>query len=437
MKHLEMVRGVEEHRRGMKMSRGLASFVEGCAELVEADVEVDANEGTKIAGQFDTDSGMSQSKSKSDSIRGESITSTQTSVSSVERKDVEYSNALARTEEEILASHARTDSQSTQPGPEADSQLNSFAGTSNTHSSLGQTDPPLGDEISESSSMKIVFSRAANLIREAFEIDGGAVFYDAQRGWGNLPLHQKQGLRTGSSAEDSHTSGDELHSPVELHENQKGEIGLSEESQEVPQEASPGYGSAGDGVFSRSSTESDKRVEILGFSTADASSINADQYPGPQAFLPFDEKSLQKLLLRYPRGKLWILDSDGAVSSSSEEEFLEPQHKDPAQHAKDMIKRKARSARVKSDAKFLSTHFPGVRQLLFVPLWDSGANCPYFHGFDFSWGLSFYELSANPNADFGVTHRARSLALGMFCLVNRAHPCFKQTKRTSVLDSFW
>jgi len=45
MKHLEMVREVEEHRRGMKMSRGLASFVEGRAELVEAEIEAEGGEG--------------------------------------------------------------------------------------------------------------------------------------------------------------------------------------------------------------------------------------------------------------------------------------------------------------------------------------------------------------------------------------------------------
>ncbi|RAL59836.1 hypothetical protein DID88_000465 [Monilinia fructigena] len=58
MKHLELTREVEQHRRGMKMSRGLASFVEGRAELEEADMEAEDGEGTKIVGQFETDTGI-------------------------------------------------------------------------------------------------------------------------------------------------------------------------------------------------------------------------------------------------------------------------------------------------------------------------------------------------------------------------------------------
>jgi hypothetical protein len=63
MKHMEMAREVEEHRRGMKMSRGLASFVEGRAELAEADMEAEDNEGSRIAGQFEEPS-ITKTRSK-------------------------------------------------------------------------------------------------------------------------------------------------------------------------------------------------------------------------------------------------------------------------------------------------------------------------------------------------------------------------------------
>jgi hypothetical protein len=369
MKHLEMVREVEEHRRGMKMSRGLASFVEGRAELAEAETEAEETEGTKIAGRFETDSGITRSKSKSGSMHG-SISSNQASVSSVERKEKEYSNTLTKTEEAILASHTQSDSQSSRPGVEVDSQPNSFSGTSIAQSSpnQGTQEPSPIEDLSEASSMKVLFSRAANLIREAFEVDGGAVFYDAQRGFGDPQLHQKPGPKARTSHEDSHTSGDDLQSSSEQHEDQDKSL----------QQASPGSSKGsispgvGEGMFSRSSTESEKTVEVLGFSTADASSIHGDEYPGPQSFIPFDEKALHKMLTRYPRGKLWTFDSDGAVSSSSEEDVIKPRHRDPVQTAKDVHKRKIRSARAKSDARFLSVHFPGLRQLLFVPLWDAG-----------------------------------------------------------------
>jgi hypothetical protein len=254
----------------MKMSRGLASFVEGRAELVEAEIEAEATEGTKVAGHFETDSGLARTKSKSGSAQG-SISSNRASVSSVERKEREYSNALAKTEEAILASHARSDGEILRPPLEPESHPNSFGGTSVDQSSPNQDTLEVNpDDLSEASSMKVLFSRAANLIREAFEVDGGAVFYDAQRGFGDPQMQQKSGLSAHSSHEDSHTSGDDLQSSSEQPEEEKSPHQTSPVS---AGRRSPGLGSA-EGVFSRSSVESKKTVEILGFSTAEASSIH-------------------------------------------------------------------------------------------------------------------------------------------------------------------
>ncbi len=273
--------------------------------------------------------------------------------------------------------HTQQDSQSTRPDLESASQPVSFAGTSVTVSSprgghglldkSGST-PGDGDEMSEGSTMRLVFSRAANLTREAFEVDG-CVFYDAQRGFsseihrkseGSHPLFQHDGQQ------ESQTSGDELQSSREqIPENV--EI-KSPGLLQTPGE-SPGLSEGG---YSRTSIDSKKPVEVLGFSTPDVSSIHGDTLPCPQSFKPFEEKALHTLLQRYPRGKLWTFDSDGAVSSSSEEELYKPRQNDPVQRSRDLHRRKARSARNKSDAKFLSRHFPGVRQLLFVPLWDAG-----------------------------------------------------------------
>jgi signal transduction histidine kinase len=364
MKHLEMAREVEEHRRGMKMSRGLASFVEGRSQLIEAEADADDGEGTKIAGQFETDIGIGRTRSKAGSTK-ESIHSVVGSVSSVECKEKEFSAALLKTEERIMAHDIQTGgAQSMRPVYESGSQSNSFGGTS-----ISVLSPPIdptenvaspADTLSEGSTMKVLFSRAANLIREAFEVDGGAVFYDAQRGFGDL---QKPGSPISPKREDSQdATGDELPS--------------SSEFQSDPDDKSPddkGNSSGlGEGMFSRSSAESKKLVEVLGFSTARASSIHGDEYPGPHSFTPFPEKALHTLLSRYPRGKLWTFDSDGAVSSSSEEEIFETFRRDPTQRALEVQKQKKKSARAKSDAKFLLRHFPGVRQLLFVPLWDAG-----------------------------------------------------------------
>ena len=374
MKHMEMVREVEEHRRGMKMSRGLASFVEGRAELIEAEVEAEDGEGTKIAGQFE-DTGIGRSKSKG-STRGSVVSI----ASSVERKEREYSAALSKTEEDLLASQRQSETHSSRPDLGSVSQPDSFGATTMSLSSPqdnpDKTTLSPSDDLSETSSMKILFSRAANLIREAFEVDGGAVFYDAQRGFNSDGSRKSEiafDLRSQDSQQESQTSGDDFQPSGDsysdpLEGSPRGDR-TPQRTPPVSDRYSPGLA---EGRFTRSSTESTKAVEILGFSTSDACSIHGDALPGPQAFKPFDEKALHTLLRRYPRGKLWTFDSDGAVSSSSEEDTFKHRSKDPIQLQKDLQRSRARSARNKSDARFLSRHFPGVRQLLFVPLWDAG-----------------------------------------------------------------
>ena len=52
MRHFEIVREVEAHRRGMKMSRGLSSFVSGRSELAEDEVDA-GDQGERVAGQFE------------------------------------------------------------------------------------------------------------------------------------------------------------------------------------------------------------------------------------------------------------------------------------------------------------------------------------------------------------------------------------------------
>ena len=372
MKHMEMAREVEEHRRGMKMSRGLASFVEGRSELAEADMEAEDNEGSRIAGQFEEPS-ITKTRSKG------STASAIGSAASIERKEREYSAALAKTEEAIMEfqDHTpKTEPTSSRPDFGSISQPNSFGGTSISVSSPNDTHDklsPASEDASETSSMRLLFSRAANLIREAFEVDGGAVFYDAQTGFSsNAGQHEpsspfvRDDSQTDSLADSSHTSGDDQGSSGEQISDQDAKISSPTL---LPQRGSPGLGEV---TFSRTTKDSGKSVETLGFSTADASSIHGDSLPGSQAFTPFEEKALHTLLRRYPRGKLWTFDSDGAVSSSSEDETFKRIRRDSDERRNDLRRRKVRNQKAKSDARFLAKHFPGVRQLLFVPLWDAG-----------------------------------------------------------------
>ena len=365
MTHMDMARQVEEHRRGMKMSRGLAAFVEGRADIAETEMDTDTpdGEGIKVAGQFETGNGTAalangraHPKPGTGLTRGHSATS---STSSIAQKEKEYSAALAAAEREIMASP--------EPPPilrAPDSGSFSIATNSESvHSPAVDLETPNHEHKGEVPSTKMLFSRAANLIRETFEVDGGCVFYDAQKGFNLVP---KPSPKSPLSRQTSYLSnGSGLMVPGDR------DYGQNEGSL-----ADSGFSELGEGIFSRSATDSRKAVEVLGFSTANSSSINGDEYPipdqDPQSFIPFHQKALHTLLRRYPRGKLWTLDADVAITSSSEED-LEPAsiNEDPEQHLKDMERRKLRKARSRSDARFLARHFPGVRQLLFVPLWDS------------------------------------------------------------------
>jgi hypothetical protein len=377
IKHMEIVREVEEHRRGTKMSRGLASFVEGRAELAEADMNAENVEGTKIAGPFAIGSSIDRTKSKGSTP--DYVTSAIGPLANIERNERQYSAALSRTEESTLESHGlagQSESPDSRPDLESVSQLTSFGGTSIStsppHNTHDRSSPE--DGTSERSSMRLLFSRAANLIRESFEVDGGAVFYDAQIGFsssmneksepGHTILTEDRHMR--SLADSSHTGGDDPVSSSEQHSD--GDVKVSPPAF-APQSAWPELREA---TFSRKAGESVKTVEVLGFSTEEASSIHNDPLPGPQVFTPFEQKALHTLLRLYPRGKLWTFDSDEAVSSSSDGETFSRSPRDLFQRSKGIRQRKLGSQKTKSDAKFLAKHFPGVRQLLFVPLWDAG-----------------------------------------------------------------
>jgi hypothetical protein len=365
MRHMEILREVEEHRRGMKMSRGLASFVEGRTQLVEEEMGTEDEEGSTVAGQFEEIQATPRTKSiTSQRSRSESQ---RASISSVERKEREYSNAILKTEEAIMASSGRGSTTLPVDQREAISEIPSTTSfdismkvpspgadaTSTKAASPGSASV----EESETSVLKNLFSRAANLIREAFEVDGGSVFYDAQRGF-NSQYSQQSSPQSSVIAEHSSEESISNSESIEPKDHRQGHR----------QARLSSSGSSSGGMFHRSSNDSERNVEILGFSTPTAASVHGDPYPGGSSFLQFDEKSLHGFLRRYPRGKLWTFDQDGCISSSEEDTTLPQELRAPA-HTSGQIRRKR--ARAAAEAAVLLKHFPGVRQLLFVPLWDA------------------------------------------------------------------
>lgn len=346
MRHLEMNRDAEERRRGMKMSRGLASFVEGRSQLTEDDIDIEDDiamgneEGERVAGQFQT---ISNIETKSVPTNAVSEKAASTTASEIETKERNYSNEMLHRQEAIM-SDARTACQSR---PISYAELSDSSIPLSSVRPTGPVDqmassPPE----SETSVMKTLFSRAANIIRESFEIDGGAVFYDAQKGFASeYGQESDQGSEAVGSTQKS-TADNGLDG-----------LSRASTSTETQYQNSPSeqYGKGN----TRRSIDSDKIVEILGFSTAGASSIHGDSLPSPDVFNAFDERSLHLLLRRYPRGKLWTFDEGGVISSSDDDTQVQIRKSNTGEEDN----RQGRRSRAAGEARFLLKHFPAVRQL--------------------------------------------------------------------------
>lgn len=77
------------------------------------------------------------------------------------------------------------------------------------------------------------------------------------------------------------------------------------------------------------------------------------------------ERLLKSLLTRYPQGKLWFFDVDGSNLSAEDESPFAKQLPEVVSKSNGLIRKQ-------TETKLLQLTFPGVRQLLFVPLWDAG-----------------------------------------------------------------
>lgn len=88
--------------------------------------------------------------------------------------------------------------------------------------------------------------------------------------------------------------------------------------------------------------------------------------PGPDgAFTALSTSDITKLIKRYPRGKLYLFDGDNQLSSSeSGEERTDTATEGPPRRSK-------RTKTTRGEVTMLARHFPGSRQIIFVPMWDS------------------------------------------------------------------
>ena len=341
MDYLAYKRSHEWYHREQRMMRGLGGFVEGEAGLPVT--EGPAERGSPSSGQRPGGGGGNESSA---TVQAPPMTAPATLI---RQKHTLPPAGGAPLDE--WTSHTKANG----------SQL----GCTNGGTALPARPPrspstkaPAGPADESRSGIGRIFSRAANLIRESLEVDG-AVFLDANiRSYGAL---------IGSLSPPLLAPSDARHSSMES--------GSSDDSPQGPGFDVPDTGP----VMSR----------VLGFSTARASSIAGDTVPAELSACR--ERFLHRLLHRYPKGRIFNFEADGALSdhstsSDGDDRTLGAYAASstavpslPTDHGGGSPAVRPRTH--PSAAERIVRMFPGARSVAVVPLWDTQTGRVFAGGF--------------------------------------------------------
>lgn len=330
MDHLAMEHSTQKYRQAERMMVGLGSFVEGRSTLRdswrEANAQNAASEqsGETKEGQLNIEQ---QKKQQSRQQADETLAFSKPPwTSSMELRSGSTSTPKPFTGTSIPKERAETSQQK-------NSVRSVLAGQS------------LEDD-SMSTSIKHIFSRAANLIRESLGAEG-VMFLDANsERFGSLVKNNSRKV-SGPTPRDSTSSGDE----------------------------------STDSAASLRQTDPDVKAdntlvsECLGFSSSRVSSINDETGSGRAVAVP--EPLFSSLLRRYPRGKIFTYNANGSVSEdsdSSRHQSEQDARTNPEESRTDerrTASKKRRKPAFQEDADSLIKIFAGARNILLLPIWDS------------------------------------------------------------------
>lgn len=179
-----------------------------------------------------------------------------------------------------------------------------------------------------------VFSRAANIMRESFEVDG-CLFFDVSHA-----AVRRQSMPTPAHAEDS----------------------VSQPS---------ATSSSDDPVNEVTPEESDQVCDLLGFSTSSSSSVHLGvSHDGAMGKVP--KRMLATLIRRYPAGKIFNFDNVGDLQSSdsSDEGEGDTAAKRAVQDGVPAATQERRQRRTMKEGILINQAFPNARSVAFIPIWD-------------------------------------------------------------------
>lgn len=221
----------------------------------------------------------------------------------------------------------------------------------NTHKHLFNTSPE-NEEEEGVRMLKLVFSRAANIIKESIDVEG-AIFLDASIGsYGGLVQRPGRGFNSKANKEhrtESSSSGNESTGTDESNEKRAASCG------------------------------------VLGFSYSGASSINGDDPVAEHSKIP--ETFLSRLHRRYPEGQIFNFRDDGmapwgigdleyrvdlAEEAKSPDELLPPPTPPPIDYTSKKPRNFYSHPRPRrGDGAILQRIFPKARSVAIFPLRDS------------------------------------------------------------------
>ncbi|KAF2141622.1 uncharacterized protein K452DRAFT_358747 [Aplosporella prunicola CBS 121167] len=317
MDHLVLSKAQEQHKRGEQMIRGLTSFMTGSDFLDDGS----GSEQRLIPvpnkiWQWKTPNG-GDSEARPESSEGEQPIS------------------LAK----------RPKSPSNEPSPDTIPPPDEQS-WSDDHE---KAQSPTLQESMLPQNAKKMFSRAANILRQTSELDGTLIFDAA------LSSFQGSTRHAGNDEGDGHTG------------RKSSLISGSSDTSETNDKPSVDHSADETYAHERPSDQRNgdksriKHCEILGFSNVDRSSISGNI--ANKRYLSFAESHLSKLLKKYPAGKVFNINDDGALSSDDCESKSGSAAEDISGKARPKPGRKTEIETILEIA-------PDARSIILLPLWD-------------------------------------------------------------------
>lgn len=353
MNHIETSRIRGQHQRAETMIKGMGLFMEGKSSLREWWLEngrlaqqskpSSASIPTKIL-KDRADEIFGVENGNSDLSDDEAVkTSLRPELTSRPSRGSALSTIYSKSTEPVF-SRPRTASASTNtegcPMETADADI-------------VDNEPAPSDQEMLSRDMKLLFSRASSLIRQAITVDGAA-FLDASVGTfggGTSNIEMCTITRDELSADAADGSLPVVYAATP--------DGLGEE---MEQSTSDMFKAQHSGP-SKSSKE-ERLCGILGYSTRRRSDSSVKKH------LRVPEAFLRRLLRRHPHGKIFNFEYDGSFSSSEEHDSGDGASS-YGRRPRTISKSQKRRASNKAEANFLQQLLPGVRSAAMYPLWDA------------------------------------------------------------------